>query len=80
MSVVGLCLVGRHVHEALSYDQFIGTDVAEGGCRDKPRLTHGEERAGRIAVTTSLLRAFAVLGGSGGSSHWCEYTDYFISP
>jgi len=69
LSGVGLCVVGRQVHEALSYNKFIGTDLARGGFRDKSRLTQGEERAGKRAMTTSLLCAFVVLGGSGGSSY-----------
>lgn len=53
LSGVELCLVGSRVHEALSNNQIIGTDVAGCGCRDKPRFIYGEQWADTAAVTAS---------------------------
>lgn len=66
LSGVGLCLIGRHVHEGFSYNQFIGTDVAQVAVEMNQDLHM--ERADRIAVTTSVLCVVVEMGGSGGSS------------
>ncbi|GAB0184908.1 hypothetical protein GRJ2_000956100 [Grus japonensis] len=57
---------GRHVHEGFSYNQFIGTDVAQVAVEMNQDLHM--ERADRIAVTTSVLCVVVEMGGSGGSS------------
>lgn len=84
LSGVELCLVDSHVHEALSYNQIIGTDVTGDGCEINQDLhVESNEQTQQQWQPAQNSRdnpppLFVMLRASGASSHWWLFYSIII--